>query len=76
MYIATGNPGNLFVNVKFQFIALKICVTFLCPNKKVTKEVVLGEALRANTPSPRTPLPSLLTTAHGKCPDFQRALRC
>ena len=23
-------------------------VTFLCPNKKVTKEVVRGEALRAN----------------------------
>ena len=34
---------------KFQFIILTIGVTFLCPNKKVTKEVVRGEALRANT---------------------------
>ena len=30
---------------KFQFIELMISVTFLCPNKKVTKEVVIGEAL-------------------------------
>ena len=33
---------------KFQFIKLMKSVTFLCPNKKVTKEVVRGEALRAN----------------------------
>ena len=30
------------------FIDELIDVTFLCPNKKVTKEVVRGEALRAN----------------------------
>ena len=42
---------------KLEFNALTISVTFLCPNKKVTKEVVRGEALRANAPSPRTPLP-------------------
>ena len=32
---------------KFQFIDQSIGVTFLCPNKKVTKEVIRGEALRA-----------------------------
>ena len=34
---------------KFQFIGQSISVTFLCPNKKVTKEIVRGEALRANS---------------------------
>ena len=34
--------------VKLEFIELAISVTFLCPNKKVTKEIVRGEALRAN----------------------------
>ena len=31
-----------------EFGELMAYVTFLCPNKKVTKEVVRGEALRAN----------------------------
>ncbi|MBE6979820.1 MAG: hypothetical protein E7431_05545 [Ruminococcaceae bacterium] len=31
-----------------ELIELMTDVTFLCPNKKVTKEVVRGEALRAN----------------------------
>ena len=35
--------------IKFQFVALTIIVTFLYPNKKVTKEVVRGEAFRANS---------------------------
>ena len=30
-------------------------VTFLCPHKKVTKESGIGEALRANAPSPMYP---------------------
>mgnify|MGYP003530059775 CR=1 FL=1 len=42
---------------KLAFIDPMCDVTFLCPNKKVTKEVVRGEALRANASSPRTPLP-------------------
>ena len=33
---------------KLEFIDLTPYVTFLCPNKKVTKEVVRGEALRTN----------------------------
>ena len=33
---------------KSEFIDPMCDVTFLCPNKKVTKEVVRGEALRAN----------------------------
>jgi len=33
---------------KLEFIDPMADVTFLCPNKKVTKEVVRGEALRAN----------------------------
>ena len=33
---------------KLEFIAPMADVTFLCPNKKVTKDVVRGEALRAN----------------------------
>ena len=41
------NPLDSLLQCKFQFIALSIGVTFLCPNKKVTKEVVRGEALRA-----------------------------
>ena len=34
-----------------------IGVTFLCTNKKVTKEIVRGETLRINAPSPLIPLP-------------------
>ena len=41
--------------VKFQFDKLMISVTFLSPNKKVTKEIGIGEALRAKAPSPMYP---------------------
>ena len=34
---------------KVEFIDPMCDVTFLCPNKKVTKEVVRGEAFRANS---------------------------
>ena len=37
------------VEFKFQFVELTITVTFLYPNKKVTNEVVRGEAFRANS---------------------------
>jgi len=40
---------------KFQFGELTVGVTFLCPNKKVTKEIGIGEALRANASSPMYP---------------------
>jgi hypothetical protein len=33
--------------------------TFLCPHKKVPKESVIGEALRANRALPYVPLPPL-----------------
>ena len=36
-----------FLEFKLEFIDPMGDVTFLCPNKKVTKEVVRGEALRA-----------------------------
>ena len=49
---------------KFQFIELMTGVTFLCPNKKVTKEVVRGEALRANSILAPDPTPAATTTAH------------
>ena len=39
-------------------------VTFLCPNKKVTKEVVRGEALRAKCILAPDPTPAALTTVH------------
>jgi len=35
-------------NAKLEFVDPIADVTFLCPNKKVTKEIVRGEALRAN----------------------------
>ena len=38
-------------------------VTFLCPNKKVTKEVVRGEALRANRNLAPDPTPAAIATA-------------
>ena len=41
-------PGIAPAVVKLEFIDPMADVTFLCPNKKVTKEVVRGEALRAN----------------------------
>ena len=49
------------------FIALltkKGRVTFLCPNKKATKEVVRDEALRANRILAPDPTPAAMTTAH------------
>jgi len=39
-------------------------VTFLCPNKKVTKEVVRGEAFRTNRILAPDPTPAALATAH------------
>ena len=36
---------------KLELIDPKTDVTFLYPNKKVTKEIGIGEALRANAPS-------------------------
>ena len=38
----------VLASFKLQFVVLLTGVTFLCPNKKVTKEIVRGEALRAN----------------------------
>jgi hypothetical protein len=37
-------PDTVALAFKLQFIDLMIDVTFLSPNKKVTKEVVIGEA--------------------------------
>jgi hypothetical protein len=48
---------------KLMFIVLLVYVTFLCPNKKVTKEVVRGEALRANRILAPDPTPAATTTA-------------
>jgi hypothetical protein len=45
------------------FIVPMIRVTFLCPNKKVTKEIVRGEALRANRILAPDPTPAATTTA-------------
>ena len=39
-------------------------VTFLCPNKKVTKEIVWGEALRENCILAPDPTPAATTTAY------------
>ena len=47
---------------KLEFIAAMIYVTFLCPNKKVTKEIVRGEALRANRTLAPGPTPAATTT--------------
>ena len=49
---------------KLEFIAPMPQVTFLCPNKKVTKEVVRGEALRANRTLAPDPTPAATTTVH------------
>ena len=38
-------------------------VTFLCPNKKVTKEIVRGDALRANYILAPDPTPAATTIA-------------
>ena len=43
---------------KFRFVNRSISVTFLCPNKKVTKEVVRGEAFRANSTLAPDPTPA------------------
>ena len=47
-----------------EFIAPMTGVTFLFPNKKVTKEVVRGEALRANSILAPDPTPAAIATAH------------
>ena len=39
-------------------------VTFLCPNKKVTKEIVRGEALRAKRILAPDPTPAATTIAY------------
>ena len=39
-------------------------VTFLCPNKKVTKEVVRGEALRINRILAPDPTPAAPPIVH------------
>ena len=57
-------PLLLFTPFKFQFVELTIGVTFLFPNKKVTKEVVRGEALRANSILAPDPTPAAIATAH------------
>ena len=49
---------------KLEFIDPIRNVTFLCPNKKVTKEVVRGEALRANRILAPDPTPAAIATAH------------
>ena len=43
---------------KVEFIDPMCDVTFLCPNKKVTKEVVRGEAFRANSILAPDPTPA------------------
>ena len=48
---------------KLTFISPMANVTFLCPNKKVTKEVVRGEAFRANRTLAPDPTPAATTTA-------------
>ena len=52
--------------VKLEFIVPMVDVTFLCPNKKVTKEIVIGEALMpcsrtTNCTLPYVPHPRALT---------------
>ena len=53
-----------FLFDKLEFIDSISDVTFLCPNKKVTKEVVRGEALRANCILAPDPTPAAMATAH------------
>ena len=49
---------------KLQFTNLLIGVTFLSPNKKVTKEVVIGEAFVSRSRAPNAPSPMYPTSAH------------
>ena len=60
------DPGPFFISMteKLQFSELLADVTFLLPNKKVTKEVVRGEAFRANSILAPDPTPAASTTAH------------
>ena len=51
----TFSPDTMAQEIKFQFVELMTGVTFLFPNKKVTKEIGIGEALRAKAPSPMYP---------------------
>ena len=57
-------PDTILRKFKFQFVELTIGVTFLFPNKKVTKEVVRGEAFRANSILAPDPTPAAIATAH------------
>ena len=62
------NAGRLHPGIrrfdKSMFVEQMCSVTFLCPNKKVTKEIVRGEALRANRILAPDPTPAALATAH------------
>ena len=58
-----GIVPSFFLVYELMLIAPMIRVTFLCPNKKVTKEVVRGEALRANRILAPDPTPAATTTA-------------
>ena len=53
-----------FLFHKLVFVEMMLGVTFLSPNKKVTKEVVRGEALRANSILAPDPTPAATITAH------------
>ena len=61
------NAGRLQPGIrrfdKLMFVKRMRIVTFLCPNKKVTKEIVQGEALRANRILAPDPTPAATTTA-------------
>ena len=60
------NNKNAPTRVRFFFLLGedKIYITFLFSNKKVTKEVVRGEALRANRILAPAPTPAAIATAH------------
>ena len=57
-------PDTVALAFKLQFIAPMIGVTFLCTNKKVTKEVVIGEAFVSRSRAPNAPSPMYPTSAH------------
>ena len=52
-YELPGIAGQFwYITLKFQFCELMTGVTFLCPNKKVTKEVGIGGGFFTKTPPP------------------------
>ena len=57
-------PDTVALVFKLQFIAPMIDVTFLYSNKKVTKEVVIGEAFVSRCRAPNAPSPMYPTSAH------------